>query len=146
MKTNILKNKFVNFVLDFLRIIENPEFKDRIQWIKEIDRNQLPSFYQRADIVVVPSLWDNSPYTCLEAMACGVPIAASEAASIPEVVEDTALLFNPAFSFSIAEALEKIIENEALRARLLAAAAQRIKNFNWEKTAQKTLKVINYET
>jgi glycosyltransferase involved in cell wall biosynthesis len=110
-------------------------------WVDEID---VPYFYSGADAFVFPSNYEGFGIPLLQAMACGVPITASEAASIPEVAGDAALLFNPAFAFSIAEALERIIKDEDLRHRLLAAGTKRIKNFSWEKTGQETLKVIGY--
>jgi glycosyltransferase involved in cell wall biosynthesis len=79
----------------------------------------------------------------LQAMACEVPIAASCASSIPEIVDEAALPFDPYNIRSIARALEKIITDRQLRAHLVAAGNERIKSFSWEKCAQETLAEIN---
>lgn len=72
------------FMLQIFReqgVTENVEFRDPIPY------ETLPALYKSADISVVPSLYDNSPYTCLEAMSCGVPVVGTSAGGMPEYID-----------------------------------------------------------
>ncbi len=110
-------------------------------WVEEDD---VPYLYSAASVFVLPSLYEGFGIPLLQAMACGVPIAASEVTSIPEVLGNAGLLFNPNYALSIAEALTKIVSDKKLQARLIEKGLERVKDFSWEKTAGKTLKVITY--
>jgi len=68
-----------------------------INFFDHVDRNQLAEYYQTAMFCVFPSLWENFPYTCLEAMACGMPVVASNTGGISEMIEDgvSGFLFKP---------------------------------------------------
>ena len=78
----------------------------------------------------------------LEAMACGVPVAASKATSIPEVTGEASLLFNPYRPKEIAAALSKLILNRELYSKYRQLGLKRVKDFSWEKCARETLEVI----
>ena len=75
-------------------------------------------------------------------MACQTPIVASDIASIPEVVDDAALLFNPNFVCTIADSLGKICKEKSLREKLINNGRERVNGFSWQKTAEETLKVL----
>ena len=62
--------------------LENVQFEDPVPY------DLLANNYQSADIMVVPSLFDNSPYTCLEAMSCGLPVIGTSAGGMPEYIDD----------------------------------------------------------
>lgn len=109
-------------------------------WIKEC---HLPIIYSAASAFVFPSNYEGFGIPLLQAMACGVPIAASNSSSIPEVVNDSALLFNPNDKISITKNLDRIINDEMLRAELVKKGKARVKLFSWKNTAIETLKVLN---
>jgi len=109
-------------------------------WVPESD---LPAFYNGATAFIFPSRYEGFGIPLLQAMACKVPIAASNSSSIPEVVGNAGLLFNPNFVQSMAIAMEEIIKNENLRNDLIKKGDERIKNFSWEKCARQTLELIN---
>ena len=108
-------------------------------WVEEED---LPYFYAGATGFIFPSKYEGFGIPLLQAMACEVPIAASWASSIPEVVKDAAWLFDPLNVRSIADALYLIITDRELQDQLVAASRKRIAHFSWEKSARKTLAVI----
>lgn len=108
-------------------------------WINEVD---LPCVYEGATAFVFPSVYEGFGIPLLQAMACRVPIIASDSSSIPEVVEDSALLFNPHFVVSMASAMEKIIKDEEVRNDLIKKGERRVASFSWQKTAQETLNAI----
>jgi glycosyltransferase involved in cell wall biosynthesis len=94
---------------------------------------ELVSLYRRAAALVFPSLYEGFGLPPVEAMACGCPVACSDAGSLPEVVGDAAVLFDPrdpeAIASSIAEALDR---SEELSTLGLARAAR----FTWDATAR----------
>lgn len=77
----------------------------------------------------------------MEAMACGVPVIASNNSSIPEVVGDTGILLNSNDTQGFASAIQNLIEDPALRTTLSQKALERSKNFTWEQCALSTLEV-----
>lgn len=116
-----------------------PDKEDEIimpGWIEEVD---MPYVYSAAGTFIFPSLYEGFGIPLLQAMACELPIVASRAVSIPEVVGDAALLFDPRDTKEMAEALEKIITDKNLREELIKRGQERVKNFSWEKCAKETL-------
>jgi glycosyltransferase involved in cell wall biosynthesis len=109
-------------------------------WVEETD---MQSVYCGADAFIFPSLYEGFGIPVIQAMACEVPVAASNASSIPEVVGDAALLFDPNDVDSMAKAMTKVIIDSALRERLVERGRKQVENFNWEKCAKETLEVIN---
>jgi len=93
-----------------------------------VAQEELVSLYRRADLCVVPSiLYESFSYTCLQAMACGRPLVATTMGGIPEVVADgeTGLLVPPGDPAALAHALERLIDDPALRRRLGDAGRER---------------------
>jgi len=77
----------------------------------------------------------------IEAMATGTPVIASSAASIPEVTGDAALILDPTDAAAWADAIGRVVNDEALRARLRASGLARASQFTWRRTAEITLDV-----
>jgi glycosyltransferase involved in cell wall biosynthesis len=101
----------------------------------------LRSLYRCATALVYPSLYEGFGLPLLEAMASGVPVLASNAASIPEVVGDAGLLLDPHDTPAWADAIVQIVCDEHLRARLRASGVARAAQVTWRRTAQLTLDV-----
>jgi glycosyltransferase involved in cell wall biosynthesis len=85
---------------------------------------------------VLPSLYEGGGLTCLEAMASGTPVVASDRGALPEVCGDAALLVDPADRGAIADAVLAAIGDE--RERLVEAGRTRAARFTWERTARVT--------
>jgi len=91
------------------------------------------SLYRRASALVFPSLYEGFGLPPVEAMACGCPVAASDAGSLPEVVGDAAVLFDPREPESIAAGISEALDRaDELRGRGRARAA----GFTWDATAR----------
>jgi glycosyltransferase involved in cell wall biosynthesis len=88
---------------------------------------------------VFPSLYEGFGLPVLEAMVRGVPVACSNASSLPEVAGEAALLFDPHDPAAIASAISRLLSDETLRARLHARGIARARQFTWERTARLTL-------
>jgi glycosyltransferase involved in cell wall biosynthesis len=88
-----------------------------------------------------PSFYEGFGLPVLEAMVRGVPVACSDRASLPEVADDAALLFDPSDPRAIASALERLLTDPAEADRLRAAGRARAAQFTWDRTARETLAV-----
>jgi glycosyltransferase involved in cell wall biosynthesis len=92
--------------------------------------DELPALYAGAAAFVLPSLYEGFGLPCLEAMACGTPVVASDTTALPETCGDAALLVDPTDQAAIAEAVQRAVGNEDLAARGLRRAAE----FSWDRT------------
>jgi glycosyltransferase involved in cell wall biosynthesis len=105
---------------------------DGVRALGHVARDELVRLYQRAAALVFPSLYEGFGQPPLEAMACGCPVASSNAASLPEVCGDAARLFDPTSVEDMIAAIESVLDDsETWRARGLARAS----GFSWDATA-----------
>jgi glycosyltransferase involved in cell wall biosynthesis len=93
---------------------------------------ELVELYRTTSALVFPSLYEGFGYPPLEAMACGCPVACSDAGSLPEIVGDAAVLFDPLDPEAIAAAVERALADPSLPERGIARAA----GFTWAACAQ----------
>lgn len=105
-------------------------------WLPEAE---LEALWQVSEAFVFPSLYEGFGMPVLEAMARGVPVACSNASSLPEVAGEAALLFDPEDERAIAAAIGRLGVEPELRAALAAAGRERAARFTWERAAQLTL-------
>lgn len=96
---------------------------------------ELKALYGHATAFVFPSMYEGFGLPPLEAMACGCPVAAAQAAAIPEVCGDAALYFDPQSVDAIAAALQRLFTDESLRERLRTAGQARAATFRWSRAA-----------
>lgn len=115
--------------------------EDRVIFTGFVADSDLPLLMNAADLLAFPSLYEGFGIPPLEAMACGTPVVASNTSSIPEVVGDAALLFDPYNVEEIANAMYRALTNEQLRDELRQKGFKRAKQFSWEKAARETLAV-----
>lgn len=106
-----------------------------------VPEEHLPIFYNGCDAFVYPSFYEGFGLPPLEAMNCGTPVIASNLTSIPEVVGDGGILINPYDISEISSAIGNLLSSEKLRAALSYKALKRAKEFSWQNTAEKTLKI-----
>lgn len=115
---------------------------DRVRLAGPCDHDQLPGRYRRFDVVVVPSLttatWiEQFGRVAVEAMACGVPVVASDSGSLPEVLGDAGILVPPAEPGELARALARLRDRPAERAQLTRAGRERAERYAWAAVASR---------
>lgn len=103
----------------------------------------LDRYYRRARGVVVPSFFEGFGFVGLEALKRNVPVAASNAAALPEILGDAALYFDPADTDDLAQVLARLLGDEAERRRILNAAPKILARYSWKVAATQTLSVLN---
>lgn len=102
----------------------------------------IPILYKGAAIFVFPSLFEGFGIPPIEAMTCGTPVAVSNTTSLPEVVGDAGLFFNPMDIEDIAAKIHTIVANKNIRDELIKKGFEQAKKFSWDKTARETLDVF----
>ncbi len=122
------------------KIAREPGGGDLLEIRGRVTESDLLTLYRSASALVYPSFYEGFGLPLLEAMACGTPVIASRAASIPEVTGDAALLLEPRDEDAWAHAIEAVFEpTHAMRLR--DAALGRAAMFTWDRTAEQTLQV-----
>jgi glycosyltransferase involved in cell wall biosynthesis len=106
-----------------------------------VAERDLPGLYSGAICFVYPSYFEGFGLPVVEAMQCGVPVIAGNRTSLPEVVGEAGLLFDPFDTQALVKALAQVIDDSEYRAGLRSKGLERARNFNWKTTAQLTLGV-----
>jgi glycosyltransferase involved in cell wall biosynthesis len=101
----------------------------RTGWVEDRD---LAALYERASVLAYPSLYEGFGFPPLQAMRAGVPVVATRAGSVPEVVGDSALLVDPGDVAGLAAALERCLADDSARRALVAAGTAWAARFSWE--------------
>jgi len=99
-------------------------------WVEDSVRAAL---YRRASVLAYPSLYEGFGFPPLEAMAAGVPVVATRAGSLPEVLGDAALLVEPGDHEGLAAALASALDDAALRQQLVARGTAQAARFSWDR-------------
>ncbi|HEX8148858.1 MAG TPA: glycosyltransferase family 1 protein [Pyrinomonadaceae bacterium] len=110
-----------------------------VKWLGFVPFEDLPYLLGGAELFAFPSLYEGFGLPPLEAMACGTPVVCSSASSLPEVVGDAGLLFDPYKVNEMAESMHRVLADAGLRAELSRKGLERARLFSWEKTARLTL-------
>jgi glycosyltransferase involved in cell wall biosynthesis len=110
---------------------------DRVRFAGRVPDSELIELYQGARAFIFPSLYEGFGIPPVEAQRCGVPVASSNAASLPEVLGTSALFFDPTDERAIAEALLAVDSDPSLRARLRQAGLSNAERFSWASSASR---------
>jgi len=124
------------------RTIDRLGLSRAVHCVTGISDDELAGMYAQAQVAVVPSLYEGFSLPAIEAMACGVPLVATTGGALPEVVGtdgETALLVTPDDAGALAAGIGRILDDDALAARLGEGGRQRVLGrFTWEATARGT--------
>lgn len=109
---------------------------ERISYLDYVPNDELPKFYSFADALVHPSLAEGFGMTVLEAMACGTPVISSNRGSLPEVMGDAGILFDPDDEASLAGSILRVLNERGLREELVKKGLNHVKKYSWDRTAE----------
>lgn len=135
--------KLKNIVPNIKKAIKDLEIEPYTHFTGYVPEQDLPLLYNMAEIFVYPSLYEGFGLPVLEAMACGTPIIACDATSIPEIVNRNDVLFSPHNVTDLANIIYTLSNDKSYLKELSAWGMDRAKKFTWEKTAKQTELVIN---
>lgn len=126
---------------EILKEIKRLGLDDMVNSLGHIPYAELPYLYNLARLLVFPSLFEGFGIPLVEAMACGCPVVCSNMTSIPEVVGDAGVLFNPTSPEEMAETIWSVWNDDEQRQKMRLMGLDRVKFFNWEYAAKQTLAV-----
>ena len=116
--------------------IDASAFKEEIILAGFVADADLPTLYSAADVFAFPSLYEGFGIPVLEALACGVPVVCADNSSLPEAAGDATLLVDASDDAALAVALQRLIEDEALRNTLRERGFQHSTRFTWRRSAE----------
>ncbi|MHC4779827.1 MAG: glycosyltransferase [Planctomycetota bacterium] len=114
----------------------------RIVFTGTVSDEDLTRLYAGATLFVYPSWYEGFGIPVLEAMAMGVPVIASRSSSLPEVVGDAGILFDPRDEEALGRAMGKLLKEQALRGAFAAKGMVRASMFGWKRAASETLELF----
>lgn len=103
----------------------------------------LPAFYNAADLFVYPSVYEGFGLPPLEAMACGAPVITGNRSSLPEVVDEAGIMVDPYDSGAFAVAMSNVLSSEALRAEMSNWGLAQSRKFSWDEMARHVLSIYH---
>ena len=107
-----------------------------------VPTEDLPVFYNAAEIFVYPSLYEGFGIPVTEAMTCGCPVITSNRSSLPEVSGDAGRLVDPDDVDEIAETMLKVLMDSAQRKQMIEKGLEQVKRFSWKDSAEKTVEIF----
>jgi glycosyltransferase involved in cell wall biosynthesis len=137
----VLAGQQDSFFQPVLARVRELKLENDISFPGYVAAEDVPTFYNAAEVFVYPSLYEGFGLPLMEAMACGVPVITSRGSSLDEVAGDAAVLVDPLDELSIAQALEKVLNDSQLRKRLAEAGLKRSRLFTFENAARQTFDV-----
>ena len=116
---------------------------ERVIFSGYVSQVELPLWYNAAEALAYPSLYEGFGLPPLEAMACGTPVVVSNVSSLPEVVGSAAPAIDPRDASAWADTLARLLTDDAYRAEVRAAGLRRAQAFTWERTAREVAAVYH---
>ncbi len=108
-----------------------------------IDQKELDLFYNIAEVFVIPSFREGFGLVGLEAMACGTPVVASKTTSLPEILGEAAIYFDPRNPQEMAEKIKLVLTDKKLYNELIEKGFRQVKKYSWEKMGEETKKIYD---
>ena len=123
------------------RTVAELRIEGRVRFLGYVPQVAMHGLYSLARVFVMPSWYEGFGMPVLEAMACGTPVIASCVSSLPEVVGDGALLVSPDDTAGLEQALRSLLTDSRLWSEMKEKGLNRVREFNWNKSAVKHLDV-----
>lgn len=123
-----------------IRLIHELNLTNDVKFVGQVEED-LPHYYNQANLLVFTTLYEGFGLPPLEAMACGCPVLGSKTGSQPEVLNDAALLVDPYSVEEISAGMIKILEDASFANLLRERGLKRAGEFTWRKCAEETIKI-----
>lgn len=145
-KNKNLKIKFIGKIYDrklYNELISKYKSINEKNFMGEIDHKEVKKYIKQSDIFIFASNSETFGITLLEAMTQGIPIICSNQSSLPEILEDGGLYFDPSSQIELSEKIDLLINDIILRKALSRKAMKISKKYSWEKNLNSFYKIIN---
>ena len=126
--------------------MDNPAFRDKVIFTGYLPDEQLNGLYNAAQVFVLPSFCEGFGLPALEAMSCGTVVIGSSTTSVPEVVGDAGLFFDPRSETELVERLRTLLDDDRLCEALGRRSLERAAAFSWEQSAADALGIFRAAT
>jgi len=136
------KDGFFGCYQEVLELARTLGLADRVTFTGFISDEDLVVLCNVSTLLVLPSFSEGFGLPVIEAMACGLPVAASNRNSIPEIVGDAGLLFDPLDPAQITTAVSRLLTDTTLRADMRAKGLKRAEVFSWKSGARKMVTIL----
>jgi glycosyltransferase involved in cell wall biosynthesis len=127
---------------EVLDLAKSLRLAERVTFTGYVPDADLLLIYNLATMLVLPSMSEGFGLPVIEAMACGLPVAASNRNSLPEIVGDAGLLFDPLSTTEMAATIARLLSDEPLRRALREKGLKRAESFSWKAGAQKLVTIL----
>lgn len=128
---------------DIFARIEALGLQERVYFAGYVPDEELPLWYNAATLFVFPSLYEGFGMPVVEAMACGTPVIAADASSLPEAAGGAALLFAPQDTADLVERIESVLDDPGLWTKMREGGLAQAQNFSWERAGEETAVVYH---
>jgi len=125
------------------RAVHRLKLHQHVRFFGFVPDKTLAVLYRLASVFIFPSLYEGFGLPPLEAMASGTPVITSNVSSLPEVVGDAALLIDPYQADAIADAMLRVLSDEALRRDLRERGLARARHFSWERSIRRVREIYD---
>lgn len=139
-------DSFLGCYNEVLALSRQLDLAERVTFTGYVDDVDLVVLYNLATMLVLPSFGEGFGLPVVEAMVCGLPVAASNRNSLPEIVGDAGVLFDPLSSQEIAGAIARLLNDKSLRNELRSKGQDRARLFSWKANALKFVSIIEEVT
>jgi glycosyltransferase involved in cell wall biosynthesis len=136
------KDSFFGCYNEVLELSRSLDLAERVTFTGYVDDADLAVLYNLATMLVLPSFGEGFGLPVVEAMACGLPVAASNRNSLPEIVDEAGLLFDPLSHEELAGAIARLLSDESLRNELRTKGQERVELFSWKASSRKFVSII----
>jgi glycosyltransferase involved in cell wall biosynthesis len=130
-----------NSRISFAQMAKECSIDDRVRILDALPPQELVILYNLTEVFAFPSERESFGLPPLEALACGAPVVALEATSLPEILEDGALMVKNKDVYAWREAITSVVGNPSLRAALVKKGLEQATKFSWEECARQTLAI-----
>jgi glycosyltransferase involved in cell wall biosynthesis len=124
-----------------LTLIEKLGLTDKVIFTDYVPEEDLPKFYNAADVFVYPCSYAGWGLPPMEALACGTPVVVSDTTSLPEAVGDGGICINPHDHVALAYNIDLLLKDTALRKKKISAGLKHVKKFSWNTESKKLEKI-----
>ncbi len=130
------------FLSEYQHLARELGIEEWVRFIGAVDDRELAGLFRSARIFLFPSLFEGFGLPVLEAQSVGVPVIASNASALPEILGDSALLVDPYSVEEISDAIRRLTHEEALRNELIRKGRENVRRFDWDGSAKRLLNLF----